>query len=122
MVAICELFAKKKSLKFSTNADPVKSKTKCVIFSPLAKDRTGVTPIILNGDPLPWVGEVKHLGNIIQSDNSMKHDVAVKRGQFIGKVNSLLQEFHFVNPDVFMKLLNVYCIKLHPVNVCAINP
>ena len=109
MVTICEKFALSKSLQFSTNIDPVKSKTKCLIFSPRAKDRSGVAPVILNGDPLPWVGEVKHLGNILQSDNSMKHDVAVKRGKFIGKVNSLLQEFHFVKPEVFMKLLNVYC-------------
>ena len=100
MVTMCEKFAKKKHLKFSTNVDPAKSKTKCLIFSPNRKDRNGVSEILLNGDPLPWVGEVKHLGNILESDNSMKHDVAVKRGKFIGKVNSLLQELHFADPVV----------------------
>jgi hypothetical protein len=47
----------------------------------------------------------------------MKHDVAVKRGKFIGKVNSLLQEFHFVKPEVFMKLLNVYCSSFYGSNL-----
>ena len=113
MVKVCENFAKMKHLKFSTNIDPQKSKTKCLIFSKRVKDRTGVAPIILNEDPLPWVSEVKHLGNILQSDNSMKRDVAVKRGKFIGKVNSLLQEFHFADPAVLVKLLKVYCTSLY---------
>ena len=33
MVKLCEGFAKLMKLKFSTNVDPVKSKTKCVVFS-----------------------------------------------------------------------------------------
>ena len=31
-----------------------------------------------------------------------------KRGKFIGKVNSFLQEFHYVAPKTFMELLNIY--------------
>ena len=113
MVTMCEKFAKKKHLKFSTNVDPAKSKTKCLIFSPNRKDRNGVSEILLNGDPLPWVGEVKHLGNILESDNSMKHDVAVKRGKFIGKVNSLLQELHFADPVVLVRILKIYCTSFY---------
>ena len=117
MVRICENFAKMKHLKFSTNVDPNKSKTKCIIFSPRMKDRTGVSPIILNSDPLPWVSEVKHLGNILQCENNMKHDVAVKRGKFIGKVNSLLQELHFADPAVLVKLLKIYCTSFYGSNL-----
>ena len=106
MVKICEKFAASKSLVFSTNVDPVKSKTKCIIFS--RKKVAEVSPIMLNGDPLPWVLQVKHLGNILQTDNSMKLDCVSKRGKFIGKVNSFLQEFHFVAPSTFMELLNIY--------------
>ena len=39
--------------------------------------------------------QVKHLGILLQSDNSMSVDIAQKRGKYIGKVNSLFQEFHF---------------------------
>ena len=106
MVKICEKFADSKSLVFSTNVDPVKSKTKCIIFS--RKKVAEVSPIMLNGDPLPWVLQLKHLGNILQTDNSMKLDCVSKRGKFIGKVNSFLQEFHFVAPLTFMELLNIY--------------
>ena len=113
MVTICEKFAKAKHLKFSTNVDPKKSKTKCIVFAPRKKDRLNVAPIILNNDPLPWVEEVKHLGNILQSENTMKHDVAVKCGRFIGKVNSLLQDLHFAEPKVFVKLLNIYCCSFY---------
>ena len=117
MVTICEKFAKMKHLKFSTNVDPIKSKTKCLIFSPRIKDRSGVSPILLNGDPLPWVREVKHLGNILQCENNMKRDIAVKRGKFIGKVNSMLQELHFADPIVFVKLLKVYCTSFYGSNL-----
>ena len=55
MVSICEKFAKKRGLMFSTNPDSVKSKMKCIIFSKNNRDRLNVSPIYLNGDPLPWV-------------------------------------------------------------------
>ena len=109
MVNLCSKFMNKKSLKFSTNVNPVKSKTKCLIFSKKAKDRTNVIP----GDDLPWVSEVKHLGNLLECNNSMKRDITVKRGRFIGKVNSLSQEFYYVSPETFIKILNIYAVSFH---------
>ena len=38
----------------------------------------------------------------------MKIGCILKRGKFIGKPNSLLQEFHFVKNDVLVKILNIY--------------
>ena len=35
-------------------------------------------------------------------------NIALKRGRYIGKVNSLLQEFHFASTDVLLKLLSTY--------------
>ena len=81
MVTICEEFAKLRKLKFSTDVDPIKSKTKCVIFTKVKNARENVGPILLNGDPLPWVDEVKHLGNILEYNNSMQRDCLVKRGK-----------------------------------------
>ena len=112
-VAMCEKFAKLRKLKFSTNDDPVKSKTKCLIFSKVKSVRTNVAPIILNGDPLPWVDSVKHLGNILDYENSMKKDCLTKRGNLIGKVNSLFQEFTYVTPTVMMKILNIYATSFY---------
>ena len=53
MVSNCSDFMKQKKLKFSNNSNPIKSKTKCVIFSKKAKDRLNVSPFKLNGDDLP---------------------------------------------------------------------
>ena len=75
-------------------------KTKCIFFSKKDKDLHGAAPLLLNGDPLPWVQQVKHLYNVLQRDNSMKVDCSVKRGKFIGKINSLMQEFSYTDPKV----------------------
>ena len=108
MVNICQNFASSKNLKFSTHENPDKSKTKCLIFSKKAKDRENVLPVLLNGDPLPWVGQVKHLGSTLQLDNSMKMDLCQKRGKFIGKMTSLFQEFSYVDPEVLVKIMNIF--------------
>ena len=47
----------------------------------------------------------------------MRHDVAVKRGKFIGTLNSMLQELHFVDSNVFMKLVNIYCTSFYGSNL-----
>ena len=85
MVKICENFAKKMNLKLSTHSDPKRSKTKCIIFSPHNKVRVNIAPIILNADPLPWEKEVKHLGNIMQCENNMKQDIAIKEENSLEK-------------------------------------
>ena len=108
MVNLCQDFATRKNLKFSTNEDPEKSKTKCLVFSKKAKDRLNNLPVLLDGNPLPWVSQVKHLGNLLQLDNSMKVDMSQKRGKFIGKMSSLFQEFHYVDPDIFVKIMNIF--------------
>ena len=108
MVDICQKFTERKNLKFSTNPNPEKSKTKCIVFSKKQRDLRDIAPIRLNGDPLPWVQQVKHLGNILQCDNSMKIDCTLKRGRFIGKVNSLMQEFYFADSKIKMRLINIF--------------
>ena len=62
MVSICEKFAMDMGLKFSTNKDPKKSKTKGIVFAKEKKNENSIAPIILNGDSLlPWATEVKTL-------------------------------------------------------------
>ena len=47
----------------------------------------------------------------------MRVDCAVKRGRMIGKVCSLLQEFHYVEPAVMVKLLNIYVTSFYGSNL-----
>ena len=108
MVNICQDFTSSRNLKFSTHSNPDNSKTKCIVFSKQIRDRVNVQPIKMNGDPLPWVSQVKHLGSSLQQDNSMRSDMSLKRGKFIGKVMSLFQEFRFVQPSIFVKIMNIF--------------
>jgi hypothetical protein len=62
MLNICEKFASIHSMLFSTDPDPAKSKTKCLLFS-RRKVASPVENALLNGDLLPWVETAKHLGN-----------------------------------------------------------
>ena len=113
MINRCSEFMQLKKLRFSTNTNPVKSKTKCIVFSKKVRDRMGIVPVKLDGDSLPWVSELKHLGNVLECSNTMQRDIAIKRGKFIGKLNSLSQEFHYTTPDVFMKILNIYAVSFY---------
>ena len=108
MVDTCHEFASSKNLHFSTHENPGKSKTKCISFSKKYGAIDSTLPIKLDGVPLPWVSQVKHLGNMLQQDNSMRVDMCQKRGKFIGKMQSLFQEFSYVDPSVFMKVINLF--------------
>jgi hypothetical protein len=105
MINICEKFAGENNLKFSTNIDPKKSKTKCIHFS---KQKPELAKINLNGDLLPWVDSALHVGNTLERNNSFAKDIALKRGDFIGRIHSILQELHFANPLVKMRMFSIY--------------
>ena len=76
-----------------------------------------MAPIILDGKPLPWVNELNlslnHLGNALQSNNSMLTDCDNKRFNFIRKISSINQEFHYCTADVKLKLYNIYAMSLY---------
>jgi hypothetical protein len=50
---------------------------------------------------------------MLQVDNSMKVDLRQKRGMFIGKMLSLSQEFHYVQHEVFVKIMNIFITSLY---------
>ena len=58
MLKICEDFAESHNLQFSTNADPIKCKTKTMAF--LKRPRP-LPNLSLCGNPLPWTNRIKHL-------------------------------------------------------------
>ena len=47
----------------------------------------------------------------------MTKDCLIKRGKFIGVVNSLIQEFHYVEPQVMMKIINIYSTSFYGSNL-----
>ena len=108
MLAICEKYAEDHGLKFSTDKNPQKSKTKCLAF--LQKEKV-IRPVRLCGNELPWVESCVHLGNTIVTDRGReirKQDIKNKRAAFINKTNNILQEFHFCHPKIRAKMTQVY--------------
>ena len=55
MVNTCHEFVSARNLKFGTNVDPKRSKTKCIMFSKRAKSQELPKNIMLDGHRLPWV-------------------------------------------------------------------
>ena len=106
MLKIIETYCTPHNLKFSTDPDPQKCKTKCIAF--LNRQRP-LPDVFLCGNRLPWVDHGVHLGN--HFDNSydgMKKYVAVKRGQFIQKCCELQQEFFYAHPRTKVLINGIY--------------
>ena len=106
MLATCEEYASTHNLKFSTDTNPVKCKTKLMAF--MKKPRE-LPSLELCGNPLPWVDRVKHLGNTISNViNGNQLDTKIKACKYIDKNNSLCQEFYFAHPRTKLEINNIY--------------
>ena len=106
MLYTCEQYAASHNLKFSTDPDPVKCKTKLMAFLKKPRELPG---LLLCGTPLPWVKQLKHLGNSIS--NTMEGnqlDMRVKNASYIDKNNSLCQEFYFAHPKTKVQVNNIF--------------
>ena len=106
MLLICEEYAESHDLKFSTDPNPAKCKTKCLAF---IKKKRQLPNLKLCGNNIPWVGSGKHLGNVIEDKlDGLKQDMRVKRAQYITKNNELCQEFLPCHPRAKFHLNYVY--------------
>ena len=106
MLKTCEEFALSHNLRFSTNPDPKKCKTKTLAF--LRKPQP-LPNLLLCGNPLPWTKTFKHLGiNIEDKINGCEFDMRVKNAQYISKNIELNQEFSFAHPLTKVKLNKIY--------------
>ena len=119
MLNICEEFSNSHNMLFSTDPNPVKSKTKCLYFS-MNQNKSDPEKVTLNGDKLPWVSNAKHLGNVINTDIT-KHfcypvtskDLLIKRAIFYDRVHSLKQEFGFCSKRLLCELLRIYATSFY---------
>ena len=119
MFKICFDYFNEHDTTISTNPDPQKSKTKCIYF-PYGKQEHTPTPILMGDKELPWVDTWPHLGNNIDKNDFVNpgkgclyQDLMDKRGSFIGKFHSLHQEFGFTNPDIMIKIVQIYATSFY---------
>ncbi len=61
--------------------------------------------IFLVNDKLKWYSQVKHLDHTFNCCVNFSADVAYRKGQFIGCVNSIIAQFGFAHPVCMLKLL-----------------
>ena len=102
----CEEFAASHNLKFSTDPDPGKCKTKCMAF--LKKPRV-LPSMILCGNPLPWVDSLKHLGTkVTNTIDGCQQDIKQKIASYIAKNCNLNQEFDFSHPETKIRINRIY--------------
>ena len=100
MLETSEDYGKQHNIYFSTNPNPNKSKTKCVLFH---KQKLTTYPknLLLNGNPLPWVKSFKYLGvHINDTLDGQKSDILAKRAQYIDKQSEINQLFRSAHPEV----------------------
>ena len=71
LLKVCETYAEAHNLKFSTNENPSKSKTKCMAYS--YKNRK-LREMVLCGNKLRWVKKGKHLGMGIDAKVNISAD------------------------------------------------
>ena len=105
MLQIAQDFNLTHGLKFLTDLDPNKSKTKCIAW--LKKHRE-LRKLELCGNMLPWVDKVVHLGcTITNKPDILEDDMLAKRARYISRNIELTQEFYFAANDTKLLLNNL---------------
>ena len=106
ILSTCEEYANTHNLKFGTDPDPRKCKTKSMAF--LHRPRP-LPSMYLCGNPLPWVDKLKHVGNMVSNKvDGCQMDIMQKRAQYIDKNNGINQEMFFAHPQAKIRLNNIY--------------
>ena len=97
MLDVCENFATRYNICFSTDPIPSKSKSKCIYMVGNKKKLVKPLPLMLGGKELPWVETAAHLGHELHESGIME-----SRGQSLStsllrseKLFSLLLQLRF---------------------------
>ena len=106
MLRTCQEFAEEHNLKFSTDINPTKCKTKTMAF---LKTQRPLPNLKLCGNNLPWTDSCKHLGTTITNKvDGCEEDMKVKNARYVARNIELNQEFSFVHPLTKIKLNSIY--------------
>ena len=118
MLAICERFAKTNNIKFSTDADPAKSKSKAIHVTGLrGGGQQKPAPLMLCGRALPWVARAEHLGHALSEDGTMRQDAREKRARFIDMSVKIRETFAFAHPVEQIEAVSKYCTSVYGSNL-----
>ena len=108
MLDTCQRFAEKFNLRFSTDPNQEKSKTKCIFVCGSYKNLQKPAPLLLDGKVLPWVESAAHLENVIHEQGTMEKDAKIKRASFIRESTELRETFGFASPTEILISVRLY--------------
>ena len=101
MVQVCEEFGEQYGMQFNPK------KSVCIVFT--KKKRVSEPQIILSGQRLKWVKEVKHLGNWLSTKLDEQCEIKMKRNNFIIRVNQIIANFGSVKEETKLKVFQSQC-------------
>ena len=113
MLHVCEDYATRYNIKFSTDADPRKSKTKCIFMVGKSRNVAKPVPLQLCGRDLPWVDSATHLGHELHSSGTMEYDCNIARARLIDQTVEVRQTFSFASPVEVVRAMQVYCTSFY---------
>ena len=109
MVKVCEEYGVEHNLVFSTDPNPARSKTKCVLFCGVKTKVRYPAPVMLDGKALPWVERCDHLGHVLQQNLSMEADSRRARGSFMNRASDIRDNLWFSDGRQKMRAINLNC-------------
>ena len=104
-----KIFAKANNIRFSTDENPLKSKSKAVYVTGQKINSDLPVPLILCDKELPWVDKCEHLGHAFDSTCSMEQDCRNKRSEFIQQVVKVKEQFQFAHTSEIITATDKYC-------------
>ena len=119
MLQVCESYAERHNLVFSTDPDIIKSKSKCIFMCGSARNITYPAPLQLYGTDLPWVLSATHLGHELHQMCTMEFDIKTKKAIFISNSTDIRDTFRFAKPDQILKATSLYCCHLCSMGPCC---
>ena len=106
MIKLAEIYFSKHGLKFSTDPDPKKSKTKCIAW---LQTQRPLPMIELCGSQLPWVDKIVHLGmTLTNKSDIIESDMNIRKACYVSRNIELNQEFHFTTSETKIKINELY--------------
>ena len=113
LLSICEKWSLEFGVKFSTDPDVNKSKSKALLIGFSKKKKKMTVCLQLYGEELPIVSSFIHLGHLINDDASMTEDTRSKRMTYILKSVDLLETLPEACPEDLLHLNRLYCGDLY---------
>jgi hypothetical protein len=98
MLDICSSYAAEVGLQFSTDPNPVKSKSKVMYMVVRRQGLEKLALLMLSGKFLPYAQHLTHLGHKLYEDGTMTMDTRMRRGAFIGKCLKVQEAFALAAP------------------------